>query len=479
MRSLAGILVLALAGVAVGQELPGHPKDLKYPELKFEPPKPEEHRVVLPNGLRLYIVPDKAAPALRVEAFIESREVFIPKEKRGLSHLTGELMRSGGIEGLDARALDAELDRRAIDIEASFDLERGHVTLWTLPGEAERGLELFAGVMRRPVFADDRIRRAKDELKEEIAHRDDEPHNVLDHEVAKRIYGEDHPLALRESAASVDAVTREDIAGYHKLRIHAGNTILAVSGPFERDALKAMIEKRFGDWSASKDEQVALAPPAAPRPGVFVLDRPDMNQGFVEIVQAGIKLGDKDEIPLKVMNYILGGGSFTSYITKRVRNDEGLAYSAGSYVHPKARWPGLVAAYFQSKAESTAFAAKLCVECIETVQKKDVPEGEIQRAKDALLGRFPEQFTTAHETARILAENELDGRPSDWLATWRARVAAVGAADIRRVATERLALDRMATVVVGPAKVVLAEDEKNKASVARLGKVEMLKEEAP
>jgi predicted Zn-dependent peptidase len=474
---LAALVVASATRVLAQEAIPEHPRDLKYPELRFAPPKAADHRIVLANGLRVYLVPDRTVPALHVEAFFDAGELWLPKEKRGLAKLAGKLLREGGVEGLEARALDRKLDEIAAAIDTEIGLDRGSASLWTLSRHTDLALDLFARVLTKPVFADDRIRRAKAELKQEVAHRDDEPDAQLDHLVAVTVHGADHPLALRESAATVDAVTRDDLVGFHKRYVSPKATILAVAGDFERDAMVKRLEALFKGWNAPwQPDPLPARAPAERRPGVFLLDR-ELNQGFVEIARPGIAIGDADEIPLQVMNYILGGGSFTSRITQRVRTDEGLAYSAGSYVRPGRKLPGLIALYYQSKAESTAFAAKICMEEAKRIRETPVSKEEIERARSAMRDRFPERFRTAHGAAAALAQAELDGRPLDHFEKYTAAVEAMTEKDVQRVAQAYLAPEAFSVVVIGPKAVVTARDEAHAAALADLGKVADLKAE--
>jgi zinc protease len=323
-------------------------------------------------------------------------------------------------------------------------------------------------VLRRPRFDGDRIRRAKDDLKEEVAHRDDDPESLLERRFAEVIYG-DHPVAWVETAATIDAVTRDELVAYHRRFVRPETLILSVSGDFDRPAMEKRLVALFGDWQGEgAPPDLAVAPIAGKAaPGVRVFEK-DVNQGYVQMGHTTVPLDHPDYHALRVLDFILGGGSFTSRVTSRVRNDEGLAYSAGSYFSPEKLYPGTIGLYFQSKVETVAFAAKICLEEARRIRAEPVSPEELARAKQSLIDRFPDQFATAEQTAGALAENELLGRPQDWFAKFRERIAAVTAADVQRVAKEHLRPEDLVIVVVGPEAKVKAKDEKHGCSLGAL-----------
>ena len=87
---------------------------------------------------------------------------------------------------------------------------------------------------------------------------------------------------------------------------------------------------------------------------------------------------------ITVMNEILGGGGFSSRITRRVRSDEGLAYSAGSRFGIGTYWPATFRVSYQSKNETVAYAANL-----EKVADDEVRDGyrRLLEAERGALGR--------------------------------------------------------------------------------------------
>ncbi len=158
---------------------------------------------------------------------------------------------------------------------------------------------------------------------------------------------------------------------------------------------------------------------------------------------------DKDRFPLMIMNEILGGGGFTSRITKRIRSDEGLAYSAGSAFGIGQYWPGLFRVSFQTKNATVAYAAKIALEEIRRIQTEPVSEDELRIAKAAYIDTFPSYFDSKQTIANLYAADLYHGRPHSYWKKYRERVQKVSAADVQRVAKKYLTPDAMVFLVVG------------------------------
>ena len=94
------------------------------------------------------------------------------------------------------------------------------------------------------------------------------------------------------------------------------------------------------------------------------------------------------------MNYILGGGSFSSRITKVVRTDNGLAYTARSSYRGRSLYPGTFMAFCQTKNSTVVFAAQLMLDLIEGMRAGEVTEADLAMAKKARLNAFPAMFSS-------------------------------------------------------------------------------------
>jgi len=153
--------------------------------------------------------------------------------------------------------------------------------------------------------------------------------------------------------------------------------IIAVSGDVNTRDVLANLERRFADWKTSGPAVPwpPTGPTFTPKPGLYHVEK-DIPQGKVYIGQLGTRWDrwdNPDNFALMVMNDILGGGGFTSRITKKVRSDEGLAYSAGSRFSIGTYWPGDFRVSYQSKNETVALAAKYSLAEIDKLRARRLP----------------------------------------------------------------------------------------------------------
>jgi predicted Zn-dependent peptidase len=222
--------------------------------------------------------------------------------------------------------------------------------------------------------------------------------------------------------------------------------------------MKARLEKALAGWPRS-----AIAPPVprptfVPQPGLYLVNKPDVNQGRVTMGHLGIQRGNSDEIAVSVMNEILGGGDFVSRITNRVRSDEGLAYDAGSSFTPGTYYEGVFTASFQSKSASCARAAAIVIDEIQGIRKAPPTAEELDTIKNYLIEVFPRMFATAAAVANTFANDELTGRDPAYWRTYRDRARAVTRADVQRVAQKYLHPDQLVILAVGNVEDMLKGD---------------------
>jgi zinc protease len=283
---------------------------------------------------------------------------------------------------------------------------------------------------------------------EAIRRQNDEPEQVATRAIMRAIYGE-HPLGRTPTEQTVATVTRDDLLHFHQQFFFPNNVWLAVTGDFDRQRLMAVLERLFGDWQPG-EFAAQVIPPVTPVPGpLILLAAKEIPQTTVLIGELGIDKSAPDLQAVRVMNYILGGGSFNSRLMREIRSNRGLAYSVYSYFQVGRRLPGPFIAGTETKSGSTMEAVRLIREIISEMQQQPVKEEELRLARESLINSFIFAFTDTHDTVTQQMRLDFYDYPEDYLRTLREKVAAVTAADVQRAAREHLDPARQKIVLVG------------------------------
>jgi predicted Zn-dependent peptidase len=465
------------AAPAAAQAIPDHPDRLVFQPVAFQPPVAKDHRVVLKNGMVVYIAEDRALPLINIALTLRVGSWLEPAGKEGLAGFTGSQMRRGGTKSLTAEQLDEKLDFLAAQVSTGIGPTSGSAGLNCLSDNLDEALAIFVEMLRSPRFQEDRLALAKEQALQEMKKRNDDSADIEGREWGVLLYGDSFFTNRFSTEASVKAIAREDLVSFHRQYFYPANMVAAVSGSFSRAEMIRKLEAAFAGWPSPR---VAVPPvpavisPAAP--GVYRVEK-DVNQGRVSIGLPTVKRDHPDVYALEVMNEILGGSGFTARITKTVRSDEGLAYSAGSGLSPGVWYPGRFRAGFQSKSRSVPYATSLVLEEIRKIREGTVTPEELDTIKNSLVQTFPSSFASKAQSMAIFASDEYTKRdPAYWM-TYRDRIRAVTAADVQRVAREHLVPEKMILLVVGKQAEIDLGDEKHPVTLAQLapgGKVKAL-----
>ncbi len=209
-------------------------------------------RFTLPNGLRVVLSPDRSAPVIGVAVVYDVGIRSEPEGRTGFAHLFEHLMFQGSAN-LEKLAHFRHVQGAGGTFNGSTHLDYTDY-FETVPSNAlERMLFLEADRMRGPRLTEENLLNQIDVVKEEIRV------NVLN-----RPYGGFPWLKLPPvmfdtfpnahdgygSFTDLEAATVADAAEFFDRYYACGNATLAVSGDFELDAARLLIEKHFGDVSA-------------------------------------------------------------------------------------------------------------------------------------------------------------------------------------------------------------------------------------
>ena len=424
-------------------------RQIEIPPLPaFKPQEPT--RVVLPNGMTIFLTENHELPLISGSAMIRGGSDSEPADKTGLVDLYGSTWRTGGTEKLSGDALDDSLEARAAKVETGGGDDDTSISFNCLKGDFPDVLGIFADLLQHPAFREEKLSLAKKEMYSDISRRNDETDSIADMQTDILGYGKQSAYARVPEYATVRAVTREDLLHWHQQHVAPNNIILGVVGDFDSKEMEATLRQAFGDWPSGEKVEEPKVEIAPAKPGIYLVDKSDVDQSEIRMIGLGIERRNPDYFALQVMNEIFGGG-FSSRLFINLRTKAGLAYAVGGGVGSNWDHPGLTILEIGTKTETTVEAIKGMWEQVELLKKEPPTEAEMKRAKDQILNSFIFNFDTP---AKVLHEQEIYdfyGYPSDFLEKYRAGVEKVTAADVLRVANQYLHREELKVLVVGNA----------------------------
>ncbi len=459
MKNLFVIFLVFSVGLSVfAADIPSRPEKLKFPELKYEPPKGSDYRVELKSGPVAFVVPNRELPLISISILVRTGKYNEPKGKEGLAAMTGYLLSKGGTKSHSAEALEERLAFLAAGLSSNIGDTSGSVGVNLLSKDLDEGLAILREVLTVPRFQRDRFDLYKTQQIQSMKQRNDDSRNIERRELVRLAYGDHFFRSQSATKASIDSITESDLRGFHRDWFHPGNFVVSVSGDFDRKEMVLKLERLFSDWSPKgKTAKPVPTNKKFAKAGIYIVDK-EVNQGRVDIMLPGIMRDNPDYYAVQVMNDILGGGGFTSRITNRVRSDEGLAYSAYSYCPGGTYFPRTFVAGYQSKSRTVLYAAQIVLEEMRKITQEEVTDKEIETAKASYIQTFPQSFETKGAVASTFASEEFTGRLSNnpnYFENFRSKIRAVTKADVQRVAGKYLKPDKVAILIIGDKEEIL------------------------
>ena len=332
----------------------------------------------LKNGMCVVFEEMSSAKTVSAGIFVKSGSMYETKNENGISHFI-EHMLFKGTKNRTAKNIAEEMDRIGGHINAYTSKECTCYYTKVLTEDLEKSIEVLGDMYYNSLFKDEDIELERSVIIEEINMYEDSPEDVALDGVIERMW-EKSPLGnpIAGTEESVRGITRDMMVDYFKRRYTPENTVISIAGNFPEEELISLLEKYFphtadgeendiptpefinGEWSRTKDIEQTHISIAFPAPG----------------------LKSDSRGTISILNNILGG-SMSSRLFQKVREEKGLCYSVYSYTSalPEA---GMLGIYVGLAAEMKNEALKIIEDEIEKLSEELVSDEEIERARSQI-----------------------------------------------------------------------------------------------
>jgi len=401
----------------------------------------------LPNGLLVLNSEKHALPIVMLTLLIKAGQINEPADKAGLAHLTAELL-TEGTKHRTALEISEAIEFIGASLDASVERDYTTISLSVLKKDINKGFELFSDILLNPTFTQNEIDRKRERIKGFLIQQEEDPSFLAERAFIKEVFGQ-HPYGrlIEGNLKTIDSIERKDISGFYSTFFLPNNSILSVVGDLSAEELEMLIEKYLSNWKGVALPSELISSVRKNREKRLVTIGRDLTQANIILGNLGISRDDPDYYAVLVMNYILGGGGFTSRLMQSVRDDMGLAYDVHSYF-TSYKYGGIFEVGVQTKNESANTVIEEIFKQIERIRKEEVTDEELSDAQAYLTGSFPRRLDTNRKIADFLVAVEFYGLGLDYVKKYPEYINAVTKEDVLRVAKKYLDPENYVLVVV-------------------------------
>lgn len=406
--------------------------------------------VTTPAGIQAWIVEDKTAPVIAMSFSFEGGLAFDPEDKPGVGRLVSITLDEGA-EKMKSQEFQAKLSDNAISLSFTAGRDAFYGNILTIRKNKDLAFDLLRAALNAPRFDQDAIDRMKNANTSEIKDNVGDPSWLVARTFNGKLF-EGHYYARPGfgNLASMAIITRKDMLQFVKEQFARNVLKVAISGDVTKDEAVKLIDQVFGKLP-EKAGTVETPMAKLAYPGKTILLELDTPQTYIIAAEEGVARQDKDWHAAMIMNYILGGGSFSSRLMHEIREKRGLTYGVYSALGTM-KSANLIQVNMSASNEKVEDALSLMKQEWAAMAKDGPTQQELADAKSFLTGSLLLQLTSNNDIAAVMNDLQRDGLPPDYINKRNAYLRDVTIADVKRAGQRILKTDQLTTVLVGKPK---------------------------
>ncbi|MFT4653821.1 MAG: zinc protease [Patiriisocius sp.] len=402
---------------------------------------------------------------------------LLSKKTRGESVVVNLTMRYGNVDNLSGKALVAEtagnlllrgtVDLSRQDIQDEFDKLKAQVRVFsgvsftfasisTTKQNLPAVLVLLANIMKNPSYDEKEFEQYVSTAKVDIEQNIQDPQRLAFNEYSRlqNPYPKGHPLyveTFQESIDQLNKLTLSDVKTFHIQYFGANNLHVGIVGDFNTKEVASTFETLFTTWDSKADFARIKDEYKKVDAQNIIFDTPDKeNATFVAALMLPIGLDHEDAAAIELGNYIFGGGFLNSRLATRLRQQDGLSYSAGSFISqlPMTQ-KSTFGAYAICAPQNLAQVEVGFKEELARLLKDGFTDEEIAAAKSGLLQEKRVSRAQDNELVSTLRRNIRLDRDMQWYKEYETRMSSLSAKDVQNAMKKYFAIEDFSIVKAG------------------------------
>ena len=407
-------------------------------------------RSVLDNGIVLLTSEQKALPMVSIELLIDAGSRYDAPNREGVANLVAKLL-TYGTKRRTALQINETLDFLGASLSTRCSDDLASVSMTILKKDLTTGLELLGDILINSTFPQQEIERQKQSVIASIKARDESPGDIAQRRFAAALFPQSpYGRPVEGTETSVKGIQQKSLREFYERYYRPNRSILAVVGDVSEQESTQALNQAFRSWRKGEPGGKPLVPSVIGSSQVIRVNK-DLTQANIMMGHEGVPRNHPDYYAIQVMNYILGGGGFSSRAMDSIRNERGLAYSVYSHFGAE-KSHGTFVFVMQTKNDTAEEAIRIAREEIRRMREQPVTDQELDDAKNYLTGSFPLRLDTNHKVASFLAQVEFFRLGLDYPDRYADLIRKVTREDVQRVAKAYLHPEKLITVVVGNQK---------------------------
>jgi len=362
-------------------------------------------KIVLPNGLRLLLVPQPQTMAATVLILVEAGSEYETKRLSGVSHFLEHLTFKGTAKRPKPGMIDHELASLGAQYNAFTDQE---YTGYYVKAQAEKlpkTLEIISDLYLNPLFNPEEMEKERGVIVQEINMYEDDLPARVHRNFQNLLYG-DQPAGwdVAGTKKSVLAITRDDVRRYREARYVAPGTLVVIAGKFDEKKTIAAIKSIFGNLKRRRAtrKQKTIERQSSPR---IAVQYKESDQAHLILGFRAFDTFDKRRYALRILADVLGSG-MSSRLFMRIREQMGAAYYVGAGTDLSLDHGYLNIAAGVEHSKLTAVIAAILEE-VRRMRDELVPPQEFKKAKDHMIGNLILGLETSDDLANFYGGQEI------------------------------------------------------------------------